>query len=87
MPITKSAKKALRQSIRRRERNLSTKKNLKEVLKTYKKQVAAKNFDEAKKQLSLVYQKLDKATKTNILKKNTASRLKSRLTKLIAVKR
>ena len=86
MPITTSAKKALRQSIRRHKLNLQNKKTLKEVLKTYKKLVVSKNFDEARKQLSLVYQKLDKATKTNLLKKNASSRLKSRLTKLINVK-
>jgi len=76
MPITLSAKKALRQSLRRRARNLIQKKALKEVVKTYKKSPSAEN-------LSLVYKKLDKAAKTNLIKKNKASRLKSRLSKLL----
>lgn len=74
MPITASAKKALRQNIKRRAVNVSRKKVLKEAIKSYKKAPSAEL-------LSNVYQKLDKAAKTNVLKKNTASRLKSRLSK------
>ena len=84
MPITESAKKALRQNIKRKAQNVHRKKDLKEVIKNYKKMILAKNLDEAKKQLSLVYQKLDKSAKVNLIKKNTASRLKSRLTKLLS---
>lgn len=76
MPITASAKKAWRQNIKRRAVNVSKRKTLKEVIKNYKKLPSAEL-------LSSVYQKLDKAAKTNILKKNTASRLKSRLSKLL----
>ncbi|MEK9186162.1 MAG: 30S ribosomal protein S20 [Patescibacteria group bacterium] len=86
MPITASAKKALRQSIRRHARNLTQNKELKNTVKSYKKLVAAKKIDEAKKQLASVYQVLDKGAKNNLMKKNTASRLKSRLTKLLKVK-
>lgn len=77
MPITRSAKKALRQNITRRARNQSKKKDLKEVLKTYKKSPSAD-------QLAKVFQTLDKAAKVNLIKKNTASRLKSRLSRLLA---
>lgn len=87
MPITQSAKKALRQNIRRHAKNLIKKKGLNEVIKTYKKLIAAKQLEEAKKQLSLVYKKLDKTAKTNLIKKNKASRLKSRLTKLLVISR
>ena len=80
MPITQSAKKALRQNIRRRERNLARKKDLKNAIKDFKKFVSQKNTDLVLKQLSAVYKKLDKAAKVNLIKKNTASRLKSRLT-------
>lgn len=86
MPITQSAKKALRQNLRRRAKNSAQKQVLKTALKAYKKLVLAKNLDEAKNQLSLVYQKLDKAAKANLIKKNTASRLKSRFTKLLVTK-
>jgi len=77
MPITASAKKALRQNARRRAHNLAVAKVLKEEIKKYRKSPSAD-------QLSVVFQKLDKSAKIGILKKNTASRLKSGLSKLIA---
>lgn len=80
MPITKSAKKALRQNVHRRKMNLKRKTELKSVIKQYKKLLES-NPEEAKKQLSLVYKKLDKSAKVNLIKKNTASRMKSRLAK------
>lgn len=83
MPITASAKKALRQNIRRRERNFARKKDLKEAIKELKRLILRKNSESALQQLSLVYKKLDKAAKVNLVKKNTASRLKSRLTLLL----
>jgi small subunit ribosomal protein S20 len=43
-----------------------------------------KKAEEAKKLLPQVYKILDKSAKENIIKKNTASRKKSRITKMIA---
>ena len=83
MPIIKSAKKALRQSARRKSRNLQQTKKLKKLLKEVKKLALLKKQDEAKKLLPQVYKYLDKAAKTGLIKKNTASRDKSRITKLI----
>jgi len=82
MPITQSAKKALRQSIRRRKRNLRKMEAYKGAIKDYKKLIAAKKLDDAKTALQKVYKALDKAAKTNVIAKNKASRLKSRLAKL-----
>jgi small subunit ribosomal protein S20 len=84
MPITKSAKKALRQNVRRRKTNIKRKTELKSVIKQYKKLIEAGQKQEAKKYLSQVYKKLDKSAKVNLIKKNKAARLKSRLTKLSA---
>ena len=84
MPIIKSAKKALRQNIRRRKKNVKKKAELKTVIKQYKKLIAADQKEEAKEFLSQVYKKLDKAAKIDLIKKNKAARLKSRLSKLIA---
>ncbi|PJE69628.1 MAG: 30S ribosomal protein S20 [Candidatus Staskawiczbacteria bacterium CG10_big_fil_rev_8_21_14_0_10_38_10] len=84
MPITKSAKKALRQSFRRKARNLVYKKKVKNLLKEVKKLVSEKKTEEAKKLLSQVYKALDKTAKVGVIKKNTASRIKSRITKLIS---
>lgn len=83
MPIIKSAKKALRQNIRRRKINLKRKTALSAVIKQYKKLIAAAQKEEAKKYLAQVYKKLDKMAKVNLIKKNKASRLKSRLSKLL----
>lgn len=83
MPIIKSAKKALRQNIRRRKKNVKKKAELKTVIKQYKKLIAAGEKNKAAEFLSQVYKKLDKAAKAKLIKKNKASRLKSRLSKLL----
>ena len=84
MPITKSAKKALRQNKRRRERNLRRLDVLKNTIKKIKKLVEANKKEEALKLLPITYKAIDKAAKAGIIKKNNADRKKSRLTKLIS---
>lgn len=84
MAITKSAKKALRQSIKRKAVNLVYKNKMKSLIKEARILVSRKKTKEAKNLLPQVYKALDKAAKVNVIKKNTASRLKSRITKLIA---
>lgn len=79
MPITKSAKKALRNSQTKRERNVSQKETLKRAVKKVKKLVADKKHDEAKKYFPEVQKLIDKAAKNNLFKKNTAARKKSRI--------
>ena len=83
MPYTSSAKKALRQNVKRRAKNVKRKTELKAVIKQYKKLAADGKKEEAKKFLPQVYKKLDKTAKVKLIKKNKASRLKSRLSKLI----
>jgi small subunit ribosomal protein S20 len=83
MAITKSAKKALRQSLRRKARNLVYKDKIKNLLKKVRNLVSQKKIEEAKKLLSQVYKALDKAAKKGVIKKNTASRKKSRIAKAI----
>lgn len=82
MAITKSAKKALRQNLRRRERNLVYKNKIKNLIKEARNLVAQKKIEEARKLLPQVYKILDKAAKVGVIKKNTAARKKSRITKL-----
>jgi small subunit ribosomal protein S20 len=79
MPITKSAKKALRGSARKGEFNQHRKDELKSSLKNIEKLVKEGKKDEAVKALALAYKAIDKAAKRGIIKKNTASRKKSRL--------
>ena len=86
MPITSSAKKALRQAKTRRERNIKKKEAYKGAVKTYRKLVAEKKWEDAVAKLPIVYKSVDKAAKTNVIAKNKAQRLKSRLTKMLPKK-
>jgi small subunit ribosomal protein S20 len=81
MAITKSAQKAIRQSERRKIRNLQRKNRLKTLLKEVKSLISQKKTTEAKKLLPQVYKLLDKAVKTGLIKKGKADRRKSRITK------
>ena len=83
MAITKSAKKAIRQSATRNEHNVVYKNKIKSLVKEARALVLAKKMQEAKKLLPDIYKALDKAAKVGVIKKNNASRRKSRLTKLI----
>ena len=83
MPITTSAKKALRGSQTKRGFNMAKKELLNKAFKTLKKLVSEKKLAEAKAFMPQVQKILDKSVKTGLLKKNTASRKKSRLSALI----
>ena len=83
MPITKSAKKALRQSQKRRIINIKKKSKIKNLQKQVRSLALQKKTEEAKKLLPQLYKALDKAAKTELTKKNTAARKKSRISKLI----
>ena len=83
MPITTSAKKALRSSSRKKDFNSNKKELLNKAIKNIKKLVSEKKLKEAKAFMSEVQKIIDKSVKTGILKKNTASRKKSRISALI----
>lgn len=83
MPITKSAKKALRGSKRKRVFNVHRKDVVSDIVKKIKKLVSEKKAIEAKAMLPEAYQALDKAAKIGYIKKNNASRKKSRLSAFI----
>lgn len=83
MPITSSAKKALRAGDRKRVYNLASKKSVDAVTKEFKKLILAKDTKGAVKLLPAVYKALDKAAKTHYIDKNTASRRKSRFSKML----
>ena len=83
MPITKAAKKSLRQGLRRKTRNVQKKRKIKDLLKEMRNLISQKKTNEVKKLLPQVYKLLDKAGKTGLIKKNTASRTKSRITRAI----
>jgi len=80
MPITKSAKKALRSSKRKRIVNLKIKKNTRLSISVFMKKKTAGNL---KKAVSAI----DKAVKKNLMPANTANRRKSKLAKLLKSKK
>lgn len=83
MPITQSAKKALRQGLKHRARNIKRKNKVKTLLKQARALVSENKTAEAKKLLPQIYKALDKTAKVGTIKKNTANRKKSRIAKLI----
>ena len=80
MPITSSAKKAVRNSKNKRVFNLRKASRMKSVIKEVKQLVAEKKAKEALALLPKAYKAIDKAAKMGgIIKKNNADRKKSRL--------
>ena len=86
MAITKSARKAIRQNIRRRSRNIVHKEKIKDLIKKIRLLASEKKNEEASKLLPSIYKALDKAAKKGVIKKNAADRKKSRLAKLLGKK-
>jgi len=83
MPITKSAKKALRQTGRRTIANRTVKDKYKANIKAFREAMNSNNMEAAKSLLPKVYQTVDKAVKKGVIKKNAAARYKSRLSTAI----
>lgn len=79
MPITSSAKKALRGGAKKRVYNLRTKVAIDVPMKKFQKLVVEKKAKEAQALVSSLYKALDKAAKRNYIKANAASRYKSRI--------
>jgi len=81
MPNTKSAKKRLRQSLERRTRNRTAKSAVKTQLRKIRELAASGEVDKVKAEMPLTTKKLDQAASRGVLHRNTAARLKSRLSK------
>ena len=75
MPIIKSAIKRMKQTAKRRDRNVGIKRDIKTAVKAF----MAKPTSEG---LSQAQSEIDTAVKKNLIKKNTASRRKSQLAKV-----
>ena len=82
MPITQSAKKAVRGSLRKKGFNDQRKRLMKETIKKFEK-IVKKDKNEAVKMISSAFSVIDKAAKNGVIKKNNASNKKSRLARLI----
>ena len=93
MPNIKSAKKALKQNLRKRKINLKVKNKMKKVVKDLNnlsrklekstEKITDENIKKIQDGLKMAYKAIDKTTKKKIIKKNTASRKKSVLAKKI----
>lgn len=83
MPITKGARKAQEASLRKRVFNTRVRSSMKGVVKEVRGLVAQGEGKKAGERMSAVYKAIDKAVKRGVIKKNTASRKKSRLSILI----
>lgn len=84
MPQRKSGIKELRKNHARHMHNLDLKTTLRKTMKKFVVSVTQKNKEEAQSNLNVLYKKLDKATKRNILNKNTASHRKSKFSRQLA---
>lgn len=85
MPNTKSAKKALKVSEKKRSRNRHFLALLKEAVKSFEAEIKSEAKDSAKidKALSLVYSRIDTLEKKNVIHKNNAARKKSAFAKIV----
>lgn len=79
MPITKQAIKKLNRDNSRKVQNASVRLKLRDAIKSARQKPTVKA-------LSLAFQRLDKAAKNHVIHKNKASRLKSRLSRLLTKK-
>jgi len=81
MPITKSAKKTLRQDGKKSLRNLKVKNEIKDLIKKSQRLIEKKNKDGAQEKMKAAIKAIDRAIKKKVLKKNAGARKKSRLMK------
>jgi len=79
MPNIKSAKKRLKQSLVRRERNRAAKRSIHTEYKKVLEAVTAGNVEQAETELRTVAKKVDKAAAKKVIHVNAAARVKSRL--------
>ena len=76
-----SAKKRVRQNIKRRARNRARKDQIKEAVKGFTAAITGGKLDVAATELRKAVQKLDRVATKGTIHKNTAARKRSRLTK------
>ena len=81
MPIKHAALKQIRKDRKRHDRNQADRMSLRTLTKRFTTLLGAKKLDEAKSLLPLVVKQHDRAASKRIIHRNTASRLKSRLTR------
>jgi ribosomal protein S20 len=78
MPITSSAKKALRGSLKKHAQNEARREAVRQTIKTVKKAAGKATIAD----VASAYKAIDKALKRGIIKKNTAARRKALVSRL-----
>lgn len=81
MPIKKSAMKALRQANKRAARNKKVKETVTFLRRNVRKALETKEVKAVASTVKDAIKALDKAAQNKVMKKNTVSRLKSRMMK------
>lgn len=81
---SRSAKKRIRQNIKRRSRNRWRKEQVKEAVRQFDDALRAGDRAKAAEQLKLVYKRLDKVAAKGTIHKNAAARKKSRLARKLS---
>lgn len=82
MPIIKSAKKKLRQDVKRTKLNKRYERGYKDIINKIKK-MKPKEIKDKKKILSQAYSAIDKAVKKNVIHKNKGNRLKKSVAQIL----
>ncbi|QDU81803.1 30S ribosomal protein S20 [Polystyrenella longa] len=83
MPNIRSAKKTLRKNAVRRLRNRIQRSSLRSVLKKCREAAEGTDQEATQAAFRLAVKRLDQAAAKNLIHKNKAARLKSRLSKMI----
>jgi small subunit ribosomal protein S20 len=83
MPHTRSAKKHLRQTAKRRQYNRSIKKAIKVQIKKVLAAAGEGPVDQLRNEYNLLAKKLDKAAARNVVHANLAARKKSQMAQLL----
>ncbi len=81
MPRTKSAVKNVRKSLKRNEINRTRRSRLRTQIKKMRQLISSKDAAGAKKALSPTLSMIDRSLKNGIIRRNTAARYKSRLSR------
>ena len=83
MPNTRSAKKRMRQTSKRREHNRSMRSSLRTQIKKVRAAAAQGDAATGRTEMNHAAKALDQAAAKGIIHKNKAARLKSRLTRAV----
>lgn len=83
MPVTRSAEKRMRQTIKRTARNRRVKSMVKTTIRRYEETLRSGDRELARGKLIKAIRQIDQAVAKGIIHKNNAARKKSRLTRLL----